>query len=45
MKSLKIYIGQEIQALQKAVVKRFETIEKIIRADEQGEKVHGQDLT
>ena len=36
MKSLEIFIGQEVQALQKAVVRRFETIEEIIRADEPG---------
>ena len=29
MKSLEIFTGQEIQALQKTVVKRFETIEKL----------------
>ena len=45
MKSLEIYTGREIQALQKTVVKRFEIIEEIIRADEQGKKVQGQDST
>ena len=42
MKSLEIYIGQEIQALQKTVIKRFEIIEEIIGADEQGKKAQGQ---
>ena len=42
MKALELYAGQEIQALQKTVVKRFEMIEKIIRTDEQEEKVQGQ---
>ena len=45
MKSLKIYTGQEIQALQKTIVKKFEIIEEIIRADEQGKKTEGQDST
>ena len=36
LKSLGIYIGQEILALQKAVVKRFESIEEIIGVYEQG---------
>ena len=45
MKSLEIYNGQKILALQKTVVKRFEMTEKIIEADEQGKKVQGQDLT
>lgn len=31
---LGIYVGQEIQALKKTVVKTLETIEGIIRADE-----------
>ena len=44
MKSLEIYISQEIQALQKTVVKRFEMIEESIGADEQGTKVQGQNL-
>ena len=45
MKSLEIYTGQEIQALQKTVVKRFETIEEIIGADEHGKKAQRQDST
>ena len=43
-KALELYTGQEIQALQKTVEKRFEMVEKIIRTDEQEEKVQGQDL-
>ena len=44
VKSLEIYTGQEIQALQKTVVKRVvEVIEKIIGADEQKKKAQGQD--
>ena len=38
MKSLEIYTGQEIQVFQKTEVKRFEMIEEIIGADEQGKK-------
>ena len=45
VKSLEIYTGQEIRALQKTVVKRFKAIEEIIGADEQWEKLQGQDLT
>ena len=45
MKSLEIYTGQEIQALQKTVVGKFEKIVEIIGADEKGEKVQIQDLT
>lgn len=45
IKSLKLFTSQEMQALQKAVVKRFKTIERIIKIDEQGEKVQRQDLT
>ena len=45
MKSLEIYTGQEIQALQKRVVKRFEMFVEIIGTDEQGKKVQGQDST
>ena len=41
MKSLEIYTGQEIQALQKTIIKRFEIIEKIIGADEQEKKAQG----
>ena len=42
MKSLVIYTGQEIQALQKTVIKRFEIIEEIIGADKHGKKAQGQ---
>ena len=35
---------QEISTLQKAVVKRFEIIEEIIRTEEQGKKVQVQDF-
>ena len=45
MKSLEIYTGQEIQTLQKTVVKRFKMIEGIIGANEQGKKAQGQDST
>ena len=45
LKSLEIYTGQEIQALQKRVVKRFEMFVEIIGTDEQGKKVQGQDST
>ena len=45
MKSLEIYTGQEIEALQKTIIKRLEMIEEIIGADEQGKKVQGQDST
>ena len=37
-------MGQEISTLQKAVVKRFEIIEEIIRTEEQGEKVQVQNF-
>ena len=39
MKLLEIFTGQEIRALRKTVVKRFEMIEEIIGTDEQGGKV------
>ena len=39
MKALELYAGQEIQALQKAVVRRVEMIEEIIRTDAQGEGI------
>ena len=45
MKSLEIYTGPEIQALKNTVLKRFETSEEIIGADEQGKKVQRWDLT
>ena len=45
MKSLEKFTGQEIQALQKTIIKRFEIIEEIIGADEQGKKAQGQDST
>ena len=45
VKSLETYAGQEIQALQKTMIKRFEMIEEIIRTGEQGKKAQGQDTT
>ena len=39
-----MFTSQEIQALQKTVVKRFEMTQKIDKTDEQGETVQGQDL-
>ena len=44
MKSLEIFTGQKIQALQKTVVKRFELIEVSIRTDKKGEEVKAKDL-
>ena len=44
MRALEQNTGQEIQTLQKAMVKIFEKIEEIIKTDDQGEKVQGQDL-
>ena len=44
MKSLEIFIGQGILALQKTVVKTFEIIEETIKTDEHGVEVQGQDL-
>ena len=47
VKSLEIFTGQEIQvlqALEKIVVKSFETLEEIIRTNEKRVKVQGQDL-
>ena len=44
IKLLEICKGQEIQTLQKMVVKRLDVIEETIRANEQGKKVHGQDF-
>ena len=44
MRSLELYTTQEIQTLQKAVVKRFEMIEEIVRTDKQVQRVQGQDL-
>ena len=38
MRTLEWNIGQEIQTLQKAVVKIFENIEETIKTDEQGKK-------
>ena len=38
MKSLEIYTGQEIQSLQKRIVKRFEMFVEIIGTHEQGKK-------
>lgn len=45
MKSLEIYAGQDIQDLQKTMIKRFEMIEEIVGADEQGNKAQGRDAT
>ena len=39
------YICQDIQDLQKTILKSFEMIKEIIGADEQGKKVQGQDST
>ena len=44
MRALELYIGEEIQTLQKKVVKRFETIKEIIGIDVQWEKVQELDL-
>ena len=38
MRTLEWNTGQEIQTLQKAVVKRFEKIEEIIEANKQGKR-------
>lgn len=43
MKSLKIFTGQEIQALQKMVVKSFESLEELVRTDNQGDEVQAKD--
>ena len=39
VKSLEIFMGQEIQALQKTVIKRFELSEESIRTNKQGEEI------
>ena len=44
MRALEQNTGQEIQTLQKAVVKRFEKIEEFIEFDDQGQKVQRQNL-
>ena len=44
MRALEQNTGQEIQTLQKSVVRRFVKSDEIIRTDEQGEKVQGQNL-
>ena len=36
--------GQESQALQKTAIKRFESIEELVRTDKQGEEVQAKDL-
>lgn len=41
MKSLEKFTGQEIQSLQKTLVKIFETSEEIIGTDEHGLEVQG----
>ena len=43
MKSLEIFTGQEIQTLQKTVLKRLESIEELIRTDKQGEEIQAKD--
>ena len=43
MKSLEIFTDQEIQALQKTVIKRFGSIEELVRTDNQGEEVQKKD--
>ena len=45
MKALEHNTGEEIQALQKAMVNRFEKIEENINSDEQEQKVERQNLT
>ena len=40
-KSLETFAGQEIQTLWEIVIKRFEMIEEIIVAHDQGEKTQG----
>ena len=42
MRALKQNTGQEIQTLQKAMIKRFINIEKFIKFVDQGQKVQGQ---
>ena len=44
MRALEQNTGQEIQTLQKAVVKRFEKIEEFIKFDDQGQKVQRKNL-
>ena len=44
MRTLEQNTGQEIQTLQKAVVKRFEKIEEFVKIDEQGQKIQRQNL-
>ena len=44
MKTLEIFTGQEIQNLQKTAIKRFESIEELVRTDKQGEEVWAKDL-
>lgn len=36
-KSLEIFTGQEFQALQKTVVKRFESFKELVRTNKQGQ--------
>ena len=45
VKALEHNTGQEIQTLQKTMVKRFEKTEEIINSDEQEQKVERQNLT
>ena len=44
VRALEDNMAQDIQTLQKAVVKRHETIEKCIEIDEHRQKVQEQDL-
>lgn len=45
MKSLEIFIGKEIQTLQKTVIHRFEIIEELVRTNIQGDYVRTKDST
>ena len=45
MKVLEIYIAQEVLALQKTIVKRFEMTEEIFGVKKLEKTVQGQDLT
>ena len=44
MKSLETFTGQEFQALQKTIIKRFESIEELVRIDKLKEEVQAKDL-
>ena len=43
MKSLEIFTSQEIQDLQKRVIKTCELVEELVRTDKQGEKIQTKD--